>query len=138
MKPTRTVSRRLADMGASVETDAVAQSRRAGRARRHLTINPAEDRTRRSRGVDRGRYVRDASSRADRPRRRLLRSPQHRCRSAVFDGDTAITGPPVSEYSRVELDWRGRTVLDGGPEFHIARARSYTRCIDSTGPLDER
>src|SRR5699024_5471105 len=101
-------------VGAPLETDAVAQSRRAGRARRHLTINPAEDRTRRSRGVDRGSYVRDASSRADRPRRRLLRSPQHRCRSAVFDGDTAITGPPMSEYIRVELDWRGRTVLVGG------------------------
>ena len=100
-------------VGAPLETDAVAQSRRAGRARRHLTINPAEDRTRRSRGVDRGSYVRDASSRADRPRRRLLRSPQHRCRSAVFDGDTAITGPPMSEYMRVELDWRGRTVLVG-------------------------
>src|SRR5699024_9997685 len=39
-------------VGAPLETDAVAQSRRAGRARRHLTINPAEDRTRRSRGVD--------------------------------------------------------------------------------------
>ena len=44
----------------------------------------------------------------------------------------------MSEYIRVELDWRGRTVLVGDAYFHIARGQTSTTFKYSNDYLETR